>query len=151
MAQQVNNMTDGFLLFETFKTELSNVLKTLLDNQNSVKQELFLIRNNQAELTSSINKAKKTEPSSSKCQTQSQNGPPPAAGGAATGSPTSSQPQPPPGRAPTSQPSAASSRREMGRKTLFIGDSISANVDIESLENATQSKFVTAKTLFLNL
>ena len=29
--------------------------------------------------------------------------------------------------------------------TLFVGDSISANVDIKSLENATETKFVTAK------
>ena len=33
----------------------------------------------------------------------------------------------------------------MEHKTLFIGDSISGNVDISALEGATQSKFVTAK------
>ena len=31
------------------------------------------------------------------------------------------------------------------KKTLFVGDSISGNVDIGALENATQSKFVTAR------
>ena len=44
MAQQVNNITDSFILFETFKAELAGVLKSLFDAHNSVKQELFVIR-----------------------------------------------------------------------------------------------------------
>ena len=56
MAQEVNHINESFLLFETFKNELSGVLKSLLDNQNAVKQELFVIRNNQTDLKDLVNK-----------------------------------------------------------------------------------------------
>ena len=56
MAQQVNHVSDSFAAFETFKTELGDVVKTLLENQNSMKQELFILRNNQTELSNLVNK-----------------------------------------------------------------------------------------------
>ena len=49
MAQQMDTVILNFAAFETFKGELGNVMKTVLDNQNSIKQELFLIRNKQEE------------------------------------------------------------------------------------------------------
>ena len=52
MAQQVNDISDRFELFETFKEELGDVIKSIAATQNAVKQELFLIRNKQAELSS---------------------------------------------------------------------------------------------------
>jgi hypothetical protein len=52
VAQQVEELTDKLTnsctTFETFKTELSKTLMNIFDNQNIIKQELFLIRNGQA-------------------------------------------------------------------------------------------------------
>ena len=47
MAKRVDKLTDNFASFENFKSELSSVLKSLFDNQHILKQEMFLIRNNQ--------------------------------------------------------------------------------------------------------
>ena len=58
MAQQVDHISDSFVLFETFKTELTGVLKSLFDSHNAVKQELFVIRNKQAEFVSLLDKPK---------------------------------------------------------------------------------------------
>ena len=46
-AKQVDKLSDSFASFEHFKSEISNVLKSLFDNQHILKQEMFLIRNNQ--------------------------------------------------------------------------------------------------------
>ena len=46
MAQQVDQITDHATELGTFKQNVSNILKLVLENQNSMKQELFLIRNN---------------------------------------------------------------------------------------------------------
>jgi hypothetical protein len=47
MAKPMDKLTDNFASFENFKSELSSVLKSLFDNQHILKQEMFLIRNNQ--------------------------------------------------------------------------------------------------------
>jgi hypothetical protein len=68
MAKQLNIISESFALFETFKVELGNVLKSVLDTQNAVKQELFLLRNKQAEMSADINKSmnsERTRPTSS--------------------------------------------------------------------------------------
>ena len=57
-------MSESFTQFETFKSELSNALKSLIETQNSIKQELFLIRNKQAELAGTERKTKAGESSS---------------------------------------------------------------------------------------
>ena len=38
MAKQMEIVTDRFDLLEMFKEELANVIKTILDNQNSIRQ-----------------------------------------------------------------------------------------------------------------
>ena len=50
-ATMVSDMSDRFASFETSNIQLTNILKTVLDNQNAMKQELFLLRNNQAKQT----------------------------------------------------------------------------------------------------
>ena len=40
MAQQMDTVLVNFAAFETFKSELGNVMKTVLENQKSIKQEL---------------------------------------------------------------------------------------------------------------
>ena len=46
MASQIDQATDKFVEFDTFKTDVLNVMNKLLENQNAMKQELFLVRNN---------------------------------------------------------------------------------------------------------
>lgn len=128
MAKQVNDLSERFGSFETFNSEIGNTLKLILDNHNSIKQERFVIRNKQVEISASENK--KTESASklkgSSAPTQ-------------TSSPKKSSTAPVP--APESTPAAEPTER----KTLLVGDSISANVNLGALEIATQSTFTTAR------
>ena len=117
MAQQMNNVSESFALFETFKNELGNVIKSVLENQNSIKQELFLIRNKQVEMSAKQITERPTPPS--------------------TESATAST-RPAPRRSTavlTPPPSDAHSatQPQKKKKTLFIGDSISANINIEAV------------------
>ena len=45
MAKQVNVMDDKFSDYERDKSETHQLLKNILDSQNAIKQELFLLRN----------------------------------------------------------------------------------------------------------
>lgn len=45
MAGQINEMNESLSFFNNFKTTCENTLKSILENQNALKQELFLIRN----------------------------------------------------------------------------------------------------------
>ena len=52
LAKQIEDLSDRFTQVEHHKLELSNVLKSLFDNQNIIRQEMFLIRNDMATFTS---------------------------------------------------------------------------------------------------
>ena len=136
MAQQVDHVSESFVLFEKFKDELGNVLKSILDTQNAVKQELFLIRNKQTELSSLVIQSHCTAAPSRPDQQME-----------APAAERLVPPPPPPSRAaPTPPPpSTTPHQRQEKSKILFVGDSISRNVDISTLEDATQSKIVTAR------
>ena len=144
MAKQVDKLSDGFASLENFKSEISNVLKDLFDNQHILEQELFLIRNNQA---SNQPKPAATSPSSTgenaQPQLVSSSLPAPPAGPPAQGPPV-----PPPRRTPPAPtgvsrapppvrhipaPKVAKRVHTEPPKMLYIGDSISANVDIGAL------------------
>ena len=67
MAKHVDGFRDSFDGFETYIKEVAVSLKTvlanqaaILDNQNAMKQELFVLRNSQAK----ISQAKSTTPTS---------------------------------------------------------------------------------------
>ena len=79
MAKQVDGFCDSFEGFETFIKEVSVSLKTvlsnqsvILDNQNAMKQELFVLRNGQAEIA----QARSTSPSSSRGPAEPELSPP---------------------------------------------------------------------------
>ena len=136
MAQQMNYVNQNVASFE-------NVLKTILDNQNSMKQELFLLRNKQAEANnrktvdvppSSVNPVP-SNPSSAK-ETSSSTTVPQLSSKA---SPAPSKPT------KSASPIFTPMKQHSTENILYIGDSISANVDISMLEAATKAKFVTAK------
>ena len=158
MASQINNISERFpgfeafnAGFETFKGEFGNVLKMILDNQNEVNQEHFLVRNKQAELDAYANKAKYAEPKSKNVSDGETNKSTPVSDITANESVPTSKPSSNHSGVPhlkkPSAPQDKSSRKiqQKQRKTLYIGDSISGNVDIPALENATQTKFVVAK------
>ena len=161
MAQQVNHISGSFELFETFKAELSGVLKSLFDAHNTVKQELFVVRNNQAEL---LKKAKQSEvpPTFEKASSRSEclpkegiAAPPPPSSQSTSPPPPSQSTTPPPTSSPhctASVPPAPSAPRvpqppkeKPNSGILYIGDSISSNVDFGALGVATQSEFVKVK------
>ena len=130
MSNQISELSENFGTFETFKDELGNTLMKMFENQNSIKQELFVIRNKQVELSSS---KPDTQPEST---FQSSSHP------TESSSPKRSAPS-----ASSSSKSApnAPKIKQKERKTLFVGDSISANVNIKALEIATNSKFSSAR------
>ena len=144
MARQVDQISERFEVFETFKEELADVIKSIAETQNAVKQELFLIRNKQAELSSGNNGATKPQP-----QVKPSVSPPAAPLGKESlpESENFSKPSKPskPSPKPYSFNVQPPSHSDIERKTLFIGDSISGNVSIKKLEAATQSEFVTAR------
>jgi hypothetical protein len=152
-----------FTQFEHLKLELSNVLKPLFDNQNIIKQEMFLIRDDIATFTSKqqtrcsehVPVVKEKQKAAIPSSLHVNNGHP------TTPTAPPSVPSVPPPRsvppAPTSDPAAPPPKRTSfspkitkpnqteSPKMQYIGDSISANVDIGALEGATQANFVKAK------
>ena len=149
MAQQMNQISESFSLFETFKNEISDVLSSLLNNQNnilhnqnSMKQEMFLIRNKQLEQTKPSQPTEEPVPAGSSPQSSGHSCPPSASADQSpqmqskskTGNNTRSSPC-----APKKVP-----KPPQKPKSLYIGDSISSNIDVGALEEATQTQFVTA-------
>ena len=147
MASQIDSFRDSFASFETFKVELTNVLKTIFDNQNTIKQELFLIRNKQAETSTKlkpgnvttnndVNPVQTSQPvSNSRLDVPSSSSSTPEQPSVTFASVASNVPP------KISEPAHA----EPAPMILYVGDSISANVDFGALEVATQSEVVTAK------
>ena len=45
LTVQLTNIQNGFSSFEVFKDELKSILNKLIDGHNTVRQELFLMRN----------------------------------------------------------------------------------------------------------
>ena len=121
-GSQVNDLTEKFVELETLNVQQAKVIQTLLENQNIMKQELFLIRNVLAmqQTTSAPDKE-----------------------------PRVPQPTPPPRPAPssTSRPQSQSKTNhfDQERKTLFVGDSVSNTVRIDALEKGIKTKITRAK------
>ena len=59
VAGQLSSLSDSFAMFEVFKVELKDVLNKIIDDHNSVKQELFVIRNSQIEEVKKIDVVEK--------------------------------------------------------------------------------------------
>ena len=145
MAQQVDNLTDNFESFETFKTEVANMFKSLFDHQNIVQQEMFLIRNHlTTQARPATDDAQHIPRTSQPTRNPDSVGPPPSR------SPPRRSSSPLPRTAPSRQTSGAapnipsSSTREQ-KQILYIGDSISANANFNALEAATEAEFVRVK------
>ena len=175
ISDQVSDLSNSFASFEIFKEELKDVLLGIIQGQNTMKQELFLIRNHQVlsspqpYIYTRSEPTTKTPASSSKTTTYPDNlehtplpppgysvrTPPSHTGhskhtprtlpdNSACAPPPPSSTSTPTPQAPRNTPKAPKQETERSR-ILFIGDSISANIDINALENATQKGFVTAK------
>ena len=146
MAKQVENINDKMADYEQNKSETNHLLKNILTNQNIIMQELFLVRNklemkNTPQSDNPPPESLRNPPQQTQRQT-----PPSPAPLQPSSTPTrhsSPLPQPPPVRKTVDNPKSKSPTNHP--KTLFIGDSISANVNIEALEEATQTEFITAK------
>ena len=131
MAKQVDHLTDGSESFDKFKVDVLDTLKAILENQNQIKQEMFLIRNNQ------YNTAPKPDVIGS------------AHG--ANSTPTPSDPSPPQSSSSATQseskmPSVPQQKEPIKRTNVFIvGDSISDVLDTKSIAKSMDAQVRTAR------
>ena len=54
MASQVNTLDERFSDFDSFKQDITSWIKSILQSQNELKQELFLVRNSHAALVQEL-------------------------------------------------------------------------------------------------
>ena len=140
IAQHVENLTDNFSQFETFKLEMEDVLKKLLSNQNILQQELFLIRNNQAELSS----RKKLPPRTETPGIERTNPKNDYLKKNADQKESEAQNTAPKQTAPEAPPTVKQSEDRIDQ-VLIVGDSISGNLHVKTAEIATKAKIRTVK------
>ena len=134
MGSQINDIFGRMESFEKVKDDFGNMvqfLNVVIDEMNTVKQELFLIKNNQKQQQNTESQKSKTSDVNRKPST------PPSTATPIDSAESSSSP---PCVAPIPRERTGSSTQ-----TLFIGDSISANVHLGALQEATQTKFTTAR------
>ena len=169
MAKQVDGMHDGYDGFATLMKEVAGCLKTvlvnqkaILDNQNAMKKELFVLSNSQAEVSPSEQNQTRSQPrvsvprspqsSSHGCQTSA---PSYSAKAAATSSvpptPSSQGPPLPPPQRPTPQPQKTATQKSMKTKyqskpkILYVSDSVGRNVDFPKIEKEVKCTIRTTK------
>ena len=129
-------------------------MKNISDKQNIMNQELFIIRNKEPERDKEVVKVKKVDPPHPKPSVPARSSTSPSQP-FGTSCPPPSQPSRPPCQPRRSYASSRPSPRtsspskppvqQNSEDVLFIGDSISTNVDIGMLEDATKSKFKTSR------
>ena len=117
--------------FEHFKTELTSILNVIIDSHNTMKQELFILRQNEHASQQKLKAIQDllltiSSDVTSKQQKEHSNTFP------------SDPPMPVP---PVPEPKKTFSKT----RTCFIGDSITANLDRKMLEHAMDSEVVTAR------
>lgn len=131
MAKTVETVNDKL-------EELSNQMKILLENNHAMKQEIFILRNNQT-ITKEHVRKKDQEPAKSEIHfvpVQGKNKPSPEKVKKVSPShPLMKSPQ----KTQTQNPQRVNS------KTLFVGDSISDVADFEALKEATETQIVHVK------
>ena len=164
MAKQVDNLTDDSESLGQFKVDVLDTLKAILENQNQMKQELFLIRNSQSTTSTqpSVNRSEEVAgsprpPTATRGQSASSSRPPPPppptrANSRSQGSTTKDdrcqsnrdkshstpqQPPPPPRHEKTEDVQKS--------KTLYVGDSISGNVNFDTLQEDIKGEIIAAK------
>ena len=133
IAKQVEQLSDGLEEVEPFKNELVSVLKAILQTQNEMKQELFLIRNKQSEncyKSQAPPKATKPVVETDKIHVEKAN--------------QQSKEKEKPSYASKAANMKESNSKEK-EKVLFIGDSIAGNINLDVIEKAVNGKVRTAK------
>ena len=143
MAKQVDKLTDSFATFENFKSEMSNVLKSIFDNQHILKQEMFLIRNNQPK-PQARDPIPETEVKQTKRTTEDDKI------SSSMPVPPADPPVPPPRTMPSSSPNGSwapppAQRPVFPEQILVVGDSISGNLHLKTIEIATKAKVKAVK------
>jgi hypothetical protein len=160
----LSNQKGLYTNLDTFKSELTNILNTIIDSHNAIKQELFILRQDRQENKEKIGNIEKVVTnvsnalSSGKVPTLPKT---PASVSTSTASlssdPETSVPQPSrpsvirvnaPNNMTTEKPlpkQSKQSKQQPKPKILFVGDSISGHADIKVIADATHSKVVTTK------
>ena len=116
---------------DRFKEKMSNILKNVLDDNNIMKQELFILRQNSR--TGGSNSNQETQPASDAGPTPSSS-PAPSSRAKAPAPPSRT-------KAPEPRNNALPPKRKQSEsKVLLIGDSISGNIDLDVIEDAVKGK-----------
>ena len=136
MANQIATLKESFERFETFKVELNDLINRLIGDSNAVKQELFMIRNNQA----NDPRLRDIDRAIQRLSALIEN-PPPSKPSSDASSNLSKQLRP----SMTTESLRKGETITQQPKILFIGDSISSHANIEMIAEATESKIVTTK------
>ena len=121
------------------------MLKEILQGQNEIKQEVFILRNNHV-----VDQRQENYEETSKERSYAEVAAPCPS---SNKEPRVPQPhhEPPPYRAPQvhhephQESYQMSANYDAGSKILFVGDSISANINLRAIENATQRELICAK------
>ena len=128
MAKQVDTLTDSSSSSDNFKADVLATLRTILENQNIMRQELFLVRNN----TTKNGTQPREEPAPAGPSAQPAGQPCPPPGPRSTPSPTGSNPSTPTSATQAPPPPCATiPPQDEPSKILYIGDSISHNVNAD--------------------
>ena len=166
MSKQMDDMSarlDKVPGLENTQSQMVRILLSILDNQNAMKQELFVIRN--IIESNTVHSSRKAEPTGSSSPVpppcppsrpvSPQPSPPPRTVSPPSCSPpipaiptpdaSASTPRPHPRSPRSSTPGRSQSLPSGDPKILFIGDSISSHADYDRLQVATQAQFVKAK------
>ena len=158
MGKQVNELSENFgerfASLETFKLEVTNVLKSLFQNQNMMKEELL---KNQNQMKNELCLIGKKQPDPENTNHSAKEAPSrniPEATPNPSGSATSSTGPPPPASMPCPGTLPTRSAQRRRRKTqflekpkiLYVGDSIAQNADIAFIETETQSRIKTKRS-----
>ena len=144
MAQQVNEIYESFETFKAFKSEITNALKLICETQVQMKQELFVLRNQQItqkerqKLT--ISQASQTINSTENViRDQIQPSLPP------TNVQTDLEPSL---TDPLTSPNEVTTSDSMvsdADTILYVTDTVGDIVDLEALENVTKKKIIKKK------
>ena len=140
MAKQVNDFSkvfpafqafnNTFITFETFMADIFTVLKSLHEGLNTLKQEVFVLRNNQ-HIKTFQNISNETKPQTTHFSSNPSSTPVSAPQHLPQSSST-------PTRASTSTPRNKS-------KILMVGDSITKSLDTKVIEKATEAEISKVK------
>ena len=143
MSYIISNLENLTRNFESFKTELTDVLNVIINDHNVIKQELFVHRQDNHQGVDRMKKIEQGIANMTK-MISTQTSPYTVSDSSSNMSQSISKPTVPP---PSTKPSMRSpnSTKTGATKVCLVGDSISSNIDLNVIANAMKAEVTTAK------